>query len=383
MNADTVTGVTLTRPLVGSTPGDWGLLARLRHPGARRYYAGAAVGLLYQTFEVVAVWTTPSTGTHQRIVATAALAAFYAIYLVVPPLVWPEREAVRVGSTIGLLLLSFLLFVPVGNSAMWTWLLVLVVAAFTWSSQTAGLLFVGAVTLLAAGIAAVQGWPDDIAVVPWVSGSVGVLSVAFAHQIHQTARLRAANEQIARLAVDEERARFARDLHDSLGHSLTVVAVKSELAGKLVARDPAAAQREIGDVEQLARQSLADLRAAVVGFRTVTLEGELVAARAALAAGGVRIEISSPAAAVRPELRPLFAWAVREGVTNVLRHASASTCTITLSRSGLRIWNDGVAEAGSGGSGSGLRGLAERAAALGAHVDAGRRAEGFELRVQR
>jgi two-component system sensor histidine kinase DesK len=207
--------------------------------------------------------------------------------------------------------------------------------------------------------------------------------VAFGHQVRQTVRLRAANQEIARLAVDEERARFARDLHDSLGHSLTVVAVKSELAGKLVPRDPAAAQAEIADVERLARDALADLRAAVAGFRAVTLEGELVAARAALAAGGITLDVPAPATVVRPELRPLFAWAVREGVTNVLRHAAASACTITLTRSGVRVQDDGT---GVGGAepGSGLRGLAERAATLGAHVEAGPVPDGgYELRVRR
>jgi two-component system sensor histidine kinase DesK len=375
--------VTTTTPLIGSAPGDLGLLARLRHPGAGRYYARASVGLVYQVFEVVGVWTAHGATTGDRVVATAALLVFYALYLLVPPLVWPEREAVRVGAVVGLLLVSCLLFVPVGDTAMWTWLLVLVVAAFTWSSQLAGMAFVVAVTALAALIAALQDWPDEIAAVPWVTASVGVLMVAFAHQVRQTVRLRAANQEIARLAVDEERARFARDLHDSLGHSLTVVAVKSELAGKLVDRDAAAARAEIADVERLAREALADLRTAVAGFRAVTLEGELVAARAALAAGGVRAEIPARHGVVRPELRPVVAWAVREGVTNVLRHASATTCTIELSRDGVRIRDDGAGKPGTQ-PGSGLRGLAERAAAVGAHVDAGPvQGGGYELRVRR
>ncbi|MBW4040967.1 MAG: two-component sensor histidine kinase [Acidobacteria bacterium] len=375
--------MTVTGPLVGVRSGELGLGARLAHPGARRWYAGASVGLAYQAFLVVAVWSAPAGGLGARVIATACLAAFYLLYLTVPPIVWPEREAVRVGSTVGLLLVSGLLFLPVGAVAAWTWLLVLVVAAFTWSSQTAAMLFVGLVTVLAVALAALLGWPDSISAAPWVTLSVGVLMVAFGHQVRQVVQLRAAHAQIALLAIDEERARFSRDLHDSLGHSLTVVAVKSELAGKLVVRDPAAARREIADIERLARQALADLRAAVAGFRGVTLEGELDAAREALAAGGVALEVPSPASVVRPDLRPVFAWAVREGVTNVLRHADASTCTIALTRTGLRIRDDGRGAPPSG-SGSGLRGLAERAAAEGARLDAGPRAQGgFELRVQR
>ncbi|GAA2751677.1 two-component system sensor histidine kinase DesK [Amnibacterium kyonggiense] len=382
-----MTGMTEAAPLMTAARGDLGLLARLRHPGAWRWYAGGSIGLAYQAFEVIGVWTSPTGSLSARTVATIALAAYYAAYLLVPPLVWPEREAVRIGAILGLLALSAPLFALVDLTAVWTWLLVLCAAAFTWSSQTAGLVLTGVVSLLALAIAALAGFPDSISAAPWITASVGILMVAFGHQVRQTVQLRAANKRIALLAVDEERARFARDLHDSLGHSLTVVTVKSELAGKLVARDPDAARAEIADVERLAREALADLRAAVGGFRGVTLEGELDAAREALAAGGIALEVPTPAAVVRPELRPVFAWAVREGVTNVLRHSGAETCTIALSRTAVRIRDDGgaVAPAAPGvGSGAGLRGLAERAAAAGVRVEAGPRAAGgFELRVQR
>ncbi|MGT2426709.1 histidine kinase [Amnibacterium kyonggiense] len=377
--------MTVAGPLMGARRGELGIRARLAHPGARRWYRGASIGLVYQAFLVVAIWTTPGNHVVDQAVAMVALAVFYLLYLFVPPLVWPEREAVRVAATIGMLLLSCVLFVPVGEVAAWTWLLVLVTAAFTWSSQTAGMVLVAVVTVASIVLAAGLDWPDSISAVPWVTVSVGVLMVAFGHQIRQTIQLKAANEQIARLAVDEERARLARDLHDSLGHSLTVVTVKSELAGKLVSRDPDAAEAEIADVERLAREALADLRAALGGVRGVTLEGELAIAREALAAGGVALELPKDASVVRPELRPVFAWVVREGVTNVLRHASASTCTIALTRTGLRIRDDGAGSSSSGsGSGSGLRGLAERAAAAGARLEAGPRSGGgFELRVQR
>ncbi|WP_147392106.1 sensor histidine kinase [Amnibacterium setariae] len=380
-----MTDVTRTAPLMGAARGDLGLLDRLVHRGAWRWYAGGSVGLIYQVFEVVGVWSAPGASTRERVVATVALAVYYACYLLVPPLVWPEREEVRVGATLGLLALSAALFPFVGEAAMWTWILVLSVAAFTWSSQAAGLVLVGVVTALALGLAALLGFPDSIGATWWITASVGTLMVAFGHQVRQTVRLRAANDEIARLAVDEERARFARDLHDSLGHSLTVVAVKSELAGKLAERDPAAAHAEMADVERLAREALADLRQAVAGFRSVTLEGELAVAGTALAAGGVALDVPSPASVVRPELRSVAAWAVREGVTNVLRHASATTCTIALSRNGVRIRDDGAAPAAAAtAGGSGLRGLAERAAAVGARLDAGARpGGGFELRVQR
>ena len=261
----------------------------------------------------------------------------------------------------------------------------LVVAAFTWSSQLAALGLVAAAVLGAVVVAALHGWPDSISAAFIIHGSVGVLMVAFGQQVRQTIRLRAANERIAQLAVAEERARFARDLHDSLGHSLTVVAVKAELAGKLVDRDAAAARREIDSVEALAREALADLRASVSGTRGVTLPGELAAAREALGAAGVALTVTGSPELVREDLRDVLAWSIREGITNVLRHARATACTIELRRTGLRIRDDGTGGGGTDATGGGgLRGIAERAAVAGAHVETRRPAEGgFELRVER
>ncbi|WP_284253017.1 sensor histidine kinase [Pseudolysinimonas kribbensis] len=142
---------------------------------------------------------------------------------------------------------------------------------------------------------------------------MGVVMIFFGQLIQRNALLRQAQHEVARLAVSEERARLARDLHDSLGHSLTVVAVKSELARKLVSRDPVRAEAEIADIERLAREGLADLRAAVAGYRDVDLEAELASARTALAAAGITAHLPDDAAVVRPELRALFGWVVREG----------------------------------------------------------------------
>lgn len=358
--------------------------ARLSAPGPRRWYAGAAFGLVYQAIEVGAIWSS-GWPLGDLVVATVVLVAFYLLYLLLPPVVWSEPERVRVLTTLGLAALAVLLLVPVGYTAVWTWTLVLVVAAFTWSSQLAAFALVAVAVLGAALVAALHGWPDSIAAAPLINGSVGVLMVAFGQQVRQTIRLRAANDRIAQLAVTEERARFARDLHDSLGHSLTVVAVKAELAGKLVDRDAAAARREIGSVETLAREALADLRASVSGYRGVTLPGELAAAREALGAAGVTLTVIGGPEVVREDLRDVFGWAIREGVTNVLRHARATSCTVELRRSGLRIRDDGTGAGGPDATGGGgLRGIAERAAVAGAHVETRRPAEGgFELRVER
>jgi two-component system sensor histidine kinase DesK len=114
------------------------------------------------------------------------------------------------------------------------------------------------------------------------------------------------HQEIARLAVDEERNRFARDMHDIVGHSLTVIAVKAELAGRLVRRDPDRAEAEINDVERLSREALGEVRTAVAGYRDVTLSAELANARTALSAAGIDADLPSAIDDVPTERRELF-----------------------------------------------------------------------------
>lgn len=186
-------------------------------------------------------------------------------------------------------------------------------------------------------------------------------------------------EARARLAVTEERLRFARDLHDLVGHRLSAIAVKSELAGKLAAVADARAAGEIAEVRRLARESLRDIRAAVRGYRTLDLAAELRSVRAVLEADGVRCELDMPPADLPEDLGTLLAWVVREGTTNVLRHSAATRCAIGLTvRDGqvvLTMSNDGAGR-GEGKPGSGLAGLAERVAALGGVLRAGPGEEG-------
>jgi two-component system sensor histidine kinase DesK len=190
-----------------------------------------------------------------------------------------------------------------------------------------------------------------------------------------------AREENARLAVAEERSRLARDLHDILGHSLTVITVKAELAGRLLDVDPARARSELADVERLGREALADVRQAVEGYREVTLPGELARARAALAAADITADLPGSADEPRGELRELFAWAVREGVTNVVRHSRARSCRVVLDATSVAVLDDGVGPPIEA-SGNGLRGLRERAAALDAVVVTRALDPGFALEVR-
>lgn len=199
--------------------------------------------------------------------------------------------------------------------------------------------------------------------------------------------LRAAREALARRAVLEERLRFARDLHDLVGHSLSLIALKSELARRLLPAHPDEAAREVRDVEQGARDALRHVRAAVTGYRQPTLAGELDAARELLAAAGIDAEVRAEAALEAPALDALLAWTVRESITNVVRHSRARRCRIVVARGDGRVRvtveDDGRGVADAVPAGSGLTGLAERAAALGARLDAGPRPEGgFRVQVE-
>ena len=190
------------------------------------------------------------------------------------------------------------------------------------------------------------------------------MMVAFGSKIRANRELER-RVRLARLAVTEERLRISRDVHDLLGHSLSVVALKSELAGRLIESDPGRARSELDDVQRVTRQALADVRAAVHGYRQLALSEAVGSARAALQAAGIdcRVERSEPV--LSTEVESVLAWAVREATTNVVRHSNARVCEISVRADGdrveLAVDDDGSAEEPREGQGSGLNGLAERA----------------------
>ncbi|TDB86597.1 sensor histidine kinase [Actinomadura sp. KC216] len=195
----------------------------------------------------------------------------------------------------------------------------------------------------------------------------------------------AARDALARLAVTEERLRFSRDLHDLLGHSLSLIAVKSELAMRLAGTDPGRAGAEMADVRRTAREALREVRSAVSGYRAVELDAELAGARAVLEAAGIRCDIGDPPDPLPPEVRSVLAWVIREGATNVIKHSEARRCAVALTAYEgsvvLEMRNDGVRDGGDG-NGSGLTGLAERVAVLGGEITSGRHGrDGFLLRA--
>lgn len=178
-------------------------------------------------------------------------------------------------------------------------------------------------------------------------------------------RLQAAEQRVSTLAVAAERERIARDLHDILGHSLTAISIKSALAGRLTDADPAAAQAQMAEVEQIARVALADVRATTTGMREVRLAGEIASSRSVLMAAGVEAVVASAVPPMSDQQSQLLGYVVREAVTNVVRHADAGHCTIEVDEDSVTITDDGVGMTRSPRQGSGLGGLRRRVADAG------------------
>ncbi|MEU9487007.1 sensor histidine kinase [Streptomyces decoyicus] len=224
----------------------------------------------------------------------------------------------------------------------------------------------------------------------------GFMMVGVQHLIRTTTELRAARQEVARLAANDERLRLARDLHDLLGHSLSLITLKSELAGRMLPDRPSDAARQVADIEQVSRQALVDVREAVTGYRRPRLAVELAGARAALRTAGVEISadpaLESEYRGLAPDEEGALAWALREAVTNVIRHSGARHCELLLTEEweaderhylGLTVLDDGAGPPRTQHDGNGLSGLRERLARAGGRLETGPapRGRGFALRA--
>jgi two-component system sensor histidine kinase DesK len=346
-------------------------------PRGRSGIVFAAVWLVFLVDTLHRAWLLAWNGrdTVAGVVGMLATVAFAAAYLAA--FVWVRRrrhqltmgvEPARAALIIaGLLALTAVMVLSIGQPGTAALVYVAVVGVLCLST-------VGAIVFTAAlaGTVEVLGLT-----VPGWSGAGGltfaICTAAFAiwgvqQLMTRNVELLRAREENARLAVEEERNRLARDLHDILGHTLTVVTVKAELAARLFDVDQQRARAELADLERLTRDALADVRRAVEGVRGLSLPGEIARARFALEAADIAAELPNSTDEVPSELRELFAWTVREGVTNVLRHSGATSCTVRLSAERVEVLDDGKGAADGWRDGNGLRGLEERAAAVGARL---------------
>ncbi len=255
---------------------------------------------------------------------------------------------------------------PVGGGwPTWAWLGASVVgAAFVLAGRRLAVAAAGAAIAVAVGVAWwTGGSPRDHALITGGVGlgiaAVNALQVWFWDLLVQVDRGRAAQ---ARLAATEERLRFARDVHDLLGHNLTVIALKAELASRLT--DAGQARREAAQVQRLAAAALAELREVVHGYRAVDLREQLAAVEQILVSSGVRCAVTAPAGELPPAVAAPLAAVLREAGTNLLRHSRAAWCTIDVARDGdevrMTVVNDGALGGPADRHSTGLLGLAER-----------------------
>ncbi|MFE9863174.1 sensor histidine kinase [Streptomyces sp. NPDC005506] len=235
---------------------------------------------------------------------------------------------------------------------------------------------------LAAVASLVAVWRGDNVSEPWAIGYgtfiSGAVTAAILTLSETVMELRATRQELARTAVEKERLRFSRDLHDLLGHTLSVIVVKSEAARRLAPRDMDAALLQVADIESVGRQALTEIREAVTGYREGSLATELDRARSALTAAGIQPLVRRSGPPLAPQAEALLGWVVREAVTNVVRHSDATTCSFmvdgTAERVRLTVTDDGRGQTAEppapGIGGTGLKGLTERLAAAGGSLTA-------------
>ena len=275
------------------------------------------------------------------------------------------RPIIHIG---GMMLLG-LLYQPINAGACTFFIFAAAMLPFCVQTQTIaalGLVAIGAIAAVEGLFLHIHGWQMFYsALFPVI---IGAGNTFFAERNRMNRKLRKANEEIENLAKVAERERIARDLHDVLGHTLSVITLKSELAGKVIDRDPQRAGKEIREVEQISRQALTDVRDAIRGYRSQGLVAELAQAKSTLETAGLTVQCDAATTMKLPAVHEsVLSLAVREAVTNVVRHAQARTCRMRLEQQNgscrLEIHDDG--RGSSNGEGNGLRGMRERVEMIG------------------
>ncbi len=393
----------LNRILSNNPPDEYQAIIAASGISPRLWRLYANFWLICLLFPILALIQSPPMG-WRLIFAIVGLALFAVVYFWV---MWPHptrgRSLARISQKrailllLGLSLLVFWLTFAYGSAFLWLLVGVSAIAGITLSFRGASLavivftLLTLAAGLLTSGSLALPVWLQILPLVLLVRG-LGLDMIGFVRLSDALRELHYARQELARQAVTEERLRMARDLHDLLGHTLSLITLKSELAGRLAEKDPLAAAREIHDVEQVARQALREVREAVAGYRQESLESELEGARQLLAAAGINCSIEYPDQSLPPAILTTLAWVVREGVTNIIRHSHARQCRIriqtTQTTASVEIQNDGYPEEKSlvKTPGSGLAGLSERVEERGGHLESGplpfQDRPGFHLRAE-
>ena len=326
-----------------------------------------------------AIWPATRSSTPQDwALNCAGLAVFLGLYFWVH---WLKGLRILI-PVLGLALLGFV-YMPWNSYAM-----AFFIYAGAFSGYTARRDVVAISCSILLGMMGLEAWIFKLNPMSLITGFVftpllGFLLLHYARKHEVNLKLKRAQEEVQEMARVAERERISRDLHDLLGHTLSVIVLKSELATRLAALDPARAAKEIGEVETIARQALSEVRTAVEGYRSTGLGGEFERARSLLENAGLRVEASCSFERLPAMEESVLSLALREGVTNILRHSGASACVLRGERKGheavLRIADNGSGNQGQ--EGAGLRGMRERVETLGGRLVV-RMDAGTQLEIQ-
>ncbi|MBV9941840.1 MAG: hypothetical protein JO262_06895 [Solirubrobacterales bacterium] len=381
-------------------------------------HVGAFVWLGFILFPAINAFAKHGTALHHGLTIAAA-AVFVTLYIALVML-WRARGADRALPVMFVGLVAIAIALTLADANGWGFLFTYCAACAGMMSRRFGFIGVLACAVLA-GVSSAAGGATGGQVIGWVASSagIGMLVLVMGDLRLRNEQLSAARAEMARMAVAQERERFARDLHDLLGHSLSVIALKAELAGRVLtegaradasgagAGDGSARERrseaiaieadmleraatEVRELEQVARTALGEVREAVSGYRQPTLAGELAGARMALSAAGIEAEVQQTQVSLDPGVEAVLAWTVREGATNVIRHSGARHCTLRITASltdaGVEVIDDGVGDSsreGRAGAPPASRVGAPGAGRLGARGCGPRRRRGPRRRCQR
>jgi two-component system, NarL family, sensor histidine kinase DesK len=314
-------------------------------------------------------------------VVLAAWLAFCALFVVAMVRLWDRDVSTDVVPLVAALIALTVLLIAVGGTDFIGMAIFSAVAAGRRLPPRMAWVVIAALAAGAGIVLAATGDDGNGVAIALTTLGLGWWMMGFTRLITTVRELHAARAEIARLAVAEERERFSRDLHDLLGHSLSLIALKSELAGRYLPERPEQAAAEVADITDVSRRALSEVREAVGGYRRPTLAAELAGAREALGAAGIALRADEVPAELPADAEAVLAWAVREGTTNVLRHAAARSVEIRLhadaDAASVEVVDDGRgADDTAVDDGSGLAGLADRISRHGGHLDAAPRAEG-------
>lgn len=355
-------------------------------PNRRRRLFGISIGLVYILYPISSLVSGDITGV-KAVWGWLSLAGFLTCYIATTlsprSFYEPGRWTYQLlAVTTAIAVVSALAF---GDAWMTLPIFTVVLYSFTLSPRGAVLGMFGmlAVVIVSGLLSRVE--PGVIVIFAFQVVTLALLFIGVRNTRLLAHQLREAQGEVARLAAADERLRIARDLHDLLGHSLSLIVLKSELAGRM-AEDSPKVLREVRDIESVARQALVEVREAVTGYRQRSLSEELDNARAVLRAAGVEPQVRVSGTPLPDLLDGLLGWAVREGVTNVVRHAGADRCEIEVTYDGKAVTLE-IMDDGRGGEprqpGSGLSGLSERVLGAGGSVTAGNAPSGgFALKVR-